>query len=283
MDVKLIALDLDGTTLNPQNQLTEKTKHALCGAIRAGAEIVPVTGRCYKSLPPQLLDLECGGEKAVRYVITSNGAEIRSARNAEVLYHDYISPSGVEEIKQFLQKKDLMVEVYVKGSAYMEHAYYKKIARNQIGYRDREYVLETRVPVRGVVNLLDVHNTRIEKVAVYFEQEVLRGRMEEELAMIKHAHVTSSGRKNIEFVAESCNKAKTLELLCGKLQIDMLDVMAAGDSRNDMEMLQSAGISVAMGNGEDCVKACADYIAGSNERDGLARAIEELIGISGKQ
>ena len=272
MKVKLIALDLDGTTLNSKNQLTERTRQALILAAEQGVEIVPVTGRCFKSLPPELLALDC-----IRYAVVSNGAEIRNAQNGEILYNHYIDPSGVQEIRRLLHKKELMVEVYVKGSAYMEHAFYEKVERSQISYRNRDYVLATRVPVRGVLQLLDVHRTRIEKVAVYFEAGSAASRRKEELAEVRHACVTSSGHNNMELIAQNCSKARTLEVLCRMLGISLAEVMAAGDSQNDLEMLEAAGVSVAMGNGDDNVKACADYIALTNDCDGLAEAISLFI------
>lgn len=277
MNVKLIALDLDGTTLNSENQLTERTKQSLILAARQGIEVVPVTGRCFKSLPQELLALDC-----IHYVIVSNGAEIRTVQDEQVLFKHYIAPSGAEEIKNALRKTDWMVEVYVKGSAYMEYAFYEKVERNQISYRDRDYVLATRVPVRGVLQLLDVHKSQIEKVAVYFESGSAAGRIKEELGRVRHACVTSSGHNNVELIAQNCSKAKTLERLCMLLGIKLQEVMAAGDSQNDMEMLKAAGFAVAMGNGDENVKACADYIAATNDCDGLAEAILMVI-LKGKE
>lgn len=275
MNVKLIALDLDGTTLNSQNQLTEKTKEALIKAARLGIVVVPVTGRCYKSLPQELLELD--GGNCIRYAVVSNGAEIRDAQSGEILYKNYIDPLGAEEIKNILQKEELMIEIYVKGSAHIERSYYEKLERRQISYRNRDYVLTTRVPVRGVIHLLDVHKTQIEKVAVYFEPDSLQSKIKEALADVEHAHITSSAKNNVELIAENCSKARTLENLCQRLGIDLPEVMAAGDSQNDLEMLAAAGTAVAMGNADENVKACADFVAASNDCDGLTQAIMKFI------
>ena len=275
MTIRLIALDLDGTTLNSENLLTEKTKETLQKTAKSEVVVVPVTGRCFKSLPRELLDVR---EKAyVKYAITSNGAEIRDMKTKDILYSNYITPAGIDEIKKILCQLDVMVEVYVKGSAYIERSYYRKVKEKKIVYRDRDYVLSTRVPVLGVKNLLDVHRYRIEKVALYFKNNKNRNEIWEQVKNIRNVHVTSSGSNNIEFMGESCSKADTLRILCSRLGIPMSETMAAGDSLNDMDMLEAAGFSVAMGNAEECVKQCADYITSDNYCDGLAKAIEHKL------
>lgn len=275
MTIRLIALDLDGTTLNSDNLLTEKTKETLKKTAKSEVVVVPVTGRCFKSLPRELLEVK---EKSyVQYAITSNGAEIRDMKTQDILYSNYIASAGIDEIKRILGQLDVMVEVYVKGSAYIERSYYRKVKEKKIVYRDRDYVLSTRIPVLGVKHLLDVHRYKIEKVALYFKNKKTRDAIWEQVKNIRHVHVTSSGSNNIEFIEESCSKAETLRILCSKLGISMSETMAAGDSLNDLDMLEAAGFSVAMGNAEECVKQCADYITSDNDCDGLAKAIERKL------
>lgn len=275
MNLRLIALDLDGTTLNSKKQLTEKTKAALIAAARQGVEIVPVTGRCFHSLPPELLSLDKG--RCIRYAIISNGAEIRDVQTGEILYEHYISSRGIEEIKKALYKEQLMVEIYVKGSAYIEKYYYDQVESGLISYRSRHYVVATRVPVKGVIHLLDVHRNRVEKVAVYFDPYSGQCKIKAELAALEHVQATSSGMNNIELMAEGCGKARGLEALCHRLDVPLSATMAIGDGENDMEMLRLSGVSAAMGNASAEVKACADFVAGSNDSDGVAKVVCKAI------
>ena len=274
MDVNFIALDLDGTTLNSENKLTEKVKAALIAAARLGIEIVPVTGRCFKSLPPELLTIDNG--QCIHYAITSNGAEIRNAQTGEVLYSDYIGCAGIEEIKEVLDKREIMTEIYVKGSAHIEKKYYDRVDSGLTLYRNRDYVLMTRVPVKGVVHLLDVHRNKIEKVAVYYDENSDSNNIKEAFSVLEHVHVTSSGSNNVELTAIGCCKAKALKELCRGLSIPFSELAAIGDSQNDIEMLDIAGIAVAAGNADEAVKAHADFITASNDRDGVAMAVERL-------
>lgn len=271
MALNLIAFDLDGTALDSGNRLTEGTVRALMKASLAGTEIVPVTGRCFEALPEKLADM--GRRGYIRFAITSNGAETRNLRTGDIVSGNYISPEGAAEIKKALDDMDVMTEVYVKGKAFIEKSWYRKLEEGDIPYRDREYVLETRIPVMGVKQLLSVHEDRIEKVAVYFDSRFDRGRTKEALKSIRNARVTSSGRNNAEMIGKTCGKADALRGLCRMLGIPMKEVMAAGDNENDLDMLKAAGFSVVMGNADESIKAHGDYVTEDNDHDGLARAI----------
>lgn len=275
MAVKLIALDLDGTTLNSDNIMTDKTRETLLRAADLGIEVLPVTGRCYYSLPGDFFDI--GGRNHIKYAITSNGAEIRDIEKGTVLYHDYISREGTGEIKSVLDKNDWMTEVYVKGRAFIEKSDYEKILNKDVEYRSRDYVLDTRKPVRGVKQLLDVHCGKIEKIAVYFPDTSIAQNIKDEFRFVKNAEITASGRNNLEFVALNCSKARTLRIMCCMLGIRLSETMAFGDSYNDLEMLKISGVSVAMGNSEDIVKKAADYITETNYNDGVAAFIVRML------
>lgn len=168
---------------------------------------------------------------------------------------------------------DAMIEIYVKGGAHIENSYYDKVKKGQILYRDSSYVLTTRTPVKGVKQLIEVHKNKIEKIAIYFDPKGSGRQMRESLQQINHARITSSGRNNIELIGKRCSKSEALKELCKRLNLSMDQVMAVGDSENDIDMLEAAALSVAMENGEERVKEQAAYITTSNDCDGLAKAI----------
>ncbi len=237
MAVKIIALDLDGKALNMKNKMTGSTEKTLMDAARMGIEIVPVTGRCYRALPEDLLKYDSG--ECIRYAVTSNGAEIRDVKKGIVLYGDYLRPEAAAEIKRVLFKLDVMVEVYVNGKAYIEKKFFEKVRNGSISYRDRDYVMNTRVPVRGVMQLFDVHRSRIEKVAVYYGSDVVKRGVEEALRTVDHVNISASESSCIELVAENCSKARTLEVLCGKLDITPAERLSMGAGENDFEQISA--------------------------------------------
>ncbi len=81
----------------------------------------------------------------------------------------------------------------------------------------------------------------------------------------------------LEFTDKGIDKKHSLGLLLGRLELDRDDIMAVGDSYNDMGMLELAGLGVCMENGRDEVKAMADHITGSNMHDGVAQAVERFV------
>ena len=90
--IRMIALDLDGTTLT-RSGLTRRTKETLEEAIRRGIQVVIATGRVYASLPEPVKKLQ-----GLRYIITSNGAHISDAATGEILYSDCMDPKAVDEV-----------------------------------------------------------------------------------------------------------------------------------------------------------------------------------------
>lgn len=271
MTVKLVALDLDGTTLNHKNILTEKTKQTIKVAIERGIDIIPVTGRCYQSLPKSLTGL-----KGIDYAITSNGAEIRCLEKGQVIYSDYISAKGAKEVSRALKRFDGMVEIYVNGKAYIEKKAYEKVAGGGVSYRDQSYVLETRIPVIGVKQLLEVHEGKIEKIAVYFPCKNAGEKLKKSLSALEHVSLTSSGENNLELGGIQTNKAGALRHFCHMKQMDMKQVMAVGDSPNDQEMLKAAGLPVAVDNACKEVKSIALYTVAPNSADGVSEAINRF-------
>ena len=235
MSVKIIALDLDGKALNVKNEITGSTEKTLTEAARLGIEIVPVTGRCYRSIPEELL--ECASGDGIRYAVTSNGAEIRDMKKGGVLYGDYLKPETAAKIKSVLYKQDIMIEVYVNGKAYIEKKYFNKIMAGEIAYRDRDFIMKTRVPVRGTLQLLDVHSSRIEKVSVYFNGEAAGNRVREMLDPVDHVSMFSSSEHRIDLVAENCSKHRTLDVLCRRLDVKPLERLSVGREKNDFDKL----------------------------------------------
>ena len=117
--IRMIALDLDGTTLT-RSGLTRRTKETLEEAIRRGIQVVIATGRVYASLPEPVKKLQ-----GLRYIITSNGAHISDAATGEILYSDCMDPKAVDEVLTILPREPYPVEVFTGGKAYIARSVYE--------------------------------------------------------------------------------------------------------------------------------------------------------------
>ena len=269
--IRMIALDLDGTTLT-RNGLTRRTKETLEEAIRRGIHVVIATGRVYASLPEAVKNIQ-----GLQYIITSNGAHISDAATGEILYSDCMEPEAVDLVLEILPQEPYPVEVFTGGKAYIARNIYEDLAQNGSDFMSAKYVLRTRTPVDDIYALMWEHREAIENINVHFAAQEARRAMWERFAKLPHMTVTSSTHHNIEIGGVTTSKAAALAEVCGRLGLELPHVMAFGDSPNDLTMLRECGFSVAMGNATPDIKAAADYVTITNEEEGVVYAIRTLL------
>ena len=256
--IRMVALDLDGTTLNDDKQISERTVEAFRKAMEQGVHIVVSTGRTYGSLPQQLFFIE-----GLEYAVTSNGAHITEIAGRKLIYEDYIPSAAIETIEKLLRNTGISVEVFVKGRG--------------SSYRDAEYIKTTRTPVPDILDFMLAHKETVENINITFEfleeKEQWRGVLEQ----IEGTTLTSSFIHNFEVGGRSTSKAEALRWLMRRLGVSADELMAVGDSPNDEEMIKLAGLGVAVANARESTKEIADCITASNQEDGVAKAIEKFV------
>ncbi|MDL2298459.1 Cof-type HAD-IIB family hydrolase [Synergistaceae bacterium OttesenSCG-928-D05] len=262
---KLIAVDMDGTLLNERSELTERTEKALHNAIADGIKVVVATGRMYPSALPFVKRL---GTDAP--CIFYNGAIVRNPVTKEIYYERGLGEETTADILSLYKDNNWYVQTYFDDKLYVVDdkdercKYYESISRMKA------------VPLGEEFWRFGVDSTKM--LGIAFDPE-------EYSAMTKATTDELSGRvyaatswgSFIEMVHPDVNKAKALESVATMLGIAREDVMAFGDGSNDKEMLLWAGTGVAMGNACDKVLAVADIVAPSNDDDGIAVIVEELL------
>ncbi len=270
-DIKVIAMDLDGTALNHQKQLTERTRAAIQNAAKSGIQIVVATGRTFSSLAPEVLAMP-----EITCAITSNGAVVNRIPDGAVLLHNYPNPETVSEIAGMIQKEKIDTEVCTGGQAYIGQSYYDRVLEGKTN-RDVQYVKTTRHPVPDIYQFLLEHRGAIENINLNFKTLEEKQQWQQRFQKLPGVTPTSSFLFNVELGGATTSKAHALQALLDEWQMTSQQVMAFGDSENDLGMIQMAGIGVAMANGMEEVKQAADLLAESNEEDGVAKIIEQLI------
>ncbi len=272
MSIRLIALDLDGTTINNDRVISRRNRETLELAAEKGVKIVIATGRPFCALPSDVFEM-----KGVRYVLTSNGAAITDLEKNEIIYSNCLAPETVEKAVELLRGRHYVIEGFVRGNAYIEKAYYEHVKNTGKSFRDVSYILNTRKPVEDIYGFILNHRTQVENINVNFEDIGEKPAMREELLKLPDATITSSFRHNLEIGGATTSKAEALRRMRDIFGIKKEEMMAVGDSPNDMAMLMDAGLAVAVANAEDEVKAVAGYIAPSNHDDGVADAVERFV------
>ena len=244
MEIRLIAADMDGTLLDDEKKIPEENLRVFRECAARGIEIVPATGRTMRGLPDELRNLP-----GVHYAILTNGAQVVDLAKNEIIDSCRI-PEFYNDIYKYVSSEGLA-----------------------------ELVRRTRDSVPDNIAYLKERGQDAEKINMFFCDMDARKRMREELSKIPGILVSSSIPNNLEINAEGADKGGALIRLAARLGIDREATMSFGDGENDLSMIRMAGIGVAMENGEESVKAAADYITKANNEAGVAKAICHFTGI----
>ena len=270
-DIRLIGLDLDGTTLTSDKVLTPHTKEVLESCLRQGIQILPATGRARSGIPDYLTEIE-----GIRYVVVSNGAAVVDLETGENVYTNCISWERALEIFDILEEYHTFYDIYALGKGWCEGRFYDHLERYRIESNIEQLIRTSRTRIDDLRSWVKEHQAPIEKINMFFAREEERQKAFTELEKVPDLAVTCSLVNNLEINDRSCNKGDALLNLGKILDISLDQIMACGDGNNDYEMIKQAGTGVAMENGEPGVKKIADFITKTNDEEGVAFAIEHF-------
>lgn len=268
MDIRLIAMDLDGTALQRDRcSFSPRLVAALEKAHEQGICIAPVTGRQFNMLPPAVQNHPVWEHLAV----LCNGAQIRRMDTGEILYEKNIAREALHMLLALCEKLDIPIEVSVDSVLYLTEYSFQL----QQGIDNLHFHLNTILVNHGkiVPSLEPFCDMAVEKVNLPYIPPHLHKEAEEALKKIPVSAVWASAT-SMEVTHPDAQKGTALEALCDLLDIAPENVLALGDSGNDESMLSRAGLGIAMGNAPDYIKTVADAVTETNEHDGAAIAIE---------
>ncbi len=269
MPVRLIAFDLDGTLLDGRKNIPEENLRALRAAAAAGALLVPATGRIFTGVPELLRQLP-----GARYFITINGACAYDAAEDKNLYASELSVDCCLRLIAYMDRLPAIYDCYQDNWGYISRDMFEKAGDYIPDPGIMKMMRELRTPVDSLADTLRQKGRPVQKMQMHFQDMDERKRQLKLVAeRFPETAVSSSLPWNIEINSAGATKGQALKALCSALDIDLGDVLAFGDGSNDLDMLRTAGIGVAMGNAVEEVKAAADWVAPSNEEAGVATGI----------
>ena len=271
-DIRLIALDLDGTLLDSQKRLSARNEKVLRECIARGIYVVPCTGSIWSGVPEFLRTLP-----GIQYAITTNGAIVEDVEKHKILDERKLSCAQAVEILELAEKFHTMYDAYVAGYAYGESRFLEHMDEYAIPDTIQTMIRQTRREVPNVMEKVRDTGLPVEKINYFFGDQQERARARRELQERGDVIVSSSLDNNLEINAQGATKGEAILRLAKHLGLSRKQTMGFGDGENDMTMIRMAGIGVAMGNAVEALKTEADYVTVTNDEDGVADAIEKLV------
>ena len=266
--IKLIAVDMDGTLLNNNKQTELEQKTALKDAMREGIHVVLCTGRPLFGTLPLYRELNLGENN--KYIIVNNGCSTHETRNYSLIDYRELAKEEIGELY------DLAVMHNLDFTLFNEDKFFF-VSKN--GECPNKYTVHDSALVYTPITTISIDEALSGKYhmfkSMFLESSEKLDKFEENLPKkIREKYNFPRSQGNIlEAMPLEADKGKAIKRLAERLGVSQSEVMALGDGNNDIEMLEYAGISVAMGNATELARKAAKYHTDTNENNGVAKAI----------
>ncbi|SHS47367.1 cof family hydrolase [Mycobacteroides abscessus subsp. abscessus] len=263
---KMIVLDLDDTLLNDEHTLSKRNKEALMAAQELGVKVVLASGRPTFGMVSIAKDLQL--DQYGSYILSFNGSKIINAKTNEEMFNSSISSEMAHRLYDLSRREGVAILSYKDESIVIEEP-------NE--YADIESTI-TGLPMQIVDQFKATITEPVVKAMMLAHPDVL---VDVEQTLVKEVGEEVSVFRSkpffLEFTALNVTKGTSLHQLTQKLGINAEEVIAIGDSYNDITMIEFAGLGVAMGNAPDAIKEIANHVTDTNNNDGVAQVVEDFI------
>ncbi len=287
---KLIAIDLDGTLLNSYGQVSERNREALKKAQEKGIQIVLASGRSTNSV--KNIANELGDNN---YIICGNGSLVYDLQSDEIIYDKFIEKKKALQIIKICEENSIYYNVYTENMVIA-----KSLSNNVLFYHQENANKpdSRKTKINLVENIYEyiqnIENENILKFTISDNSSIIFNSIIKKLREIKNidvldvAHMSrkiiKAGTEEVqmayyytEITSENVDKWNAIKWLAERLDIPNEEVIGIGDNVNDKLMIENSGLGVAMGNSAPYIKEIADRVVASNNDDGVAEIIEEII------
>ncbi len=263
--IRLLALDLDGTLLNPDNGISEKDAAAVRAARDRGVRIVLATSRWYglANRTAQFLELDTP-------IICHNGAHIREAANRSELLHLRIPTEAAREISALSDEEGFETYTTIEGITYVRAPWQAHIPGDRLPDDMRLAGTHAQLVTAPATGIIIFGDEAVRAVIDAFAERFAG-------LLVFPAGWSETFRPYVTITAAGADKGRALRTICEHLDIAPKYTMAMGDAAPDLAMFEAAGFAVAMGNAPEDVQARADTIAPPNTANGVAWAIERFV------
>lgn len=269
---KMLAIDLDGTLLDSNKEISQENRKYIKRAVEKGLKVLICSGRIYAGAKVFAEQLSLEGP-----LIVCNGAEIRDVKTDEVYYSSMLSKEDCLKVVDLLHNDGIYFHTYIDDVMYAEKLDYAAL---YYMIKSKDLRSDFRIDVKVVESVRDVvvkSTKNPAKIVVMSSKLEDLNRVRKFVEEVDTIEVVSSNYDNFEVLNRGVSKGKALEIISRMFSVKREEIIAIGDNENDCSMLEYAGFSVAMGNAEDRVKNICDFVTLSNDEDGVAHAIKKFV------
>ena len=272
-DIRIIALDLDGTLLDSGKNLSEANRAALAAAAEKGIHIVPTTGRFFGGMPESVRALPF-----VRYAITVNGAQVYDRETDTAIVREELPLDTALAVMRYLDGFDVIYDCYQDNWGRMTAVMQERAADYAPDAHYLKMIRELRKPYPDLKAHLEEERRDVQKIMLFARDVAVREKIAEGLReRFPQLAITASTWNNLELNSANAHKGLALQRFAEHLGFGLENCMAFGDGANDLTMVRMAGMGVAMSNACPEVLSAADHVTLSNDEDGVADVIRHLL------
>lgn len=273
--IKLLALDIDGTTMRSDNTLSPKVRASIEKAVASGIIVVVASGRPFGTMPKQILEID-----GLDYVIASNGSAVYD-KNGKCIRQFLLDENDVVRLLSITEPYDLIFEAFIDGLTYTDKRYSDNPVKYGCSEDYVEYVRSAHGHIDDMRAFILEHKSELDSIEIIeHNPDVMKMLWDKIEKNTDNFYITSSTPDFIEFMDKKAGKASALQWLCSELNINKSAVASCGNADNDADMIEWAGLGVAVENAVNSCKQHARLIVPSNDDDGVAVLIEFITSAS---
>lgn len=273
--VRLIALDLDGTTLDSSKQISEKNRNAIINAVKNGVHVCIASGRAFDTLPSVVTEIP-----GIEYAITSNGAAVYEIRDKKCLRSYKLTAESVKTILELTKDMPVTYEAFIEGRAYAGSEYIHNPVKFGATKEAIHYIQTTRTLIDDITGFIRQHVNELDSMDIIVKDADMKEKVCDAIYKeTQDVYITSSVKQLVEISYKDAGKKSGVKFLADRLGVSKEEIAAFGDADNDKDMIEYAGYGIAVANASISLKEKADYITLSNDEDGIAYAFANILDI----